>query len=68
MKKFLASLFGIASVTASAAGMQTITVDEQHIQMGLAEGQVGEYYLRFNGSRIKHSTRSMGEPCTRGRT
>ena len=22
----------------------------------------------FSGSRIKHSTRSMGEPCTRGRT
>lgn len=44
MKKFLASLFGIASVTVSAASMQVITVDEQHIQMGLAEGQVGEYY------------------------
>jgi hypothetical protein len=44
MKKFLASIFGIVSVTASAAGMQTIKVDEQHIQMGLAEKQVGEYY------------------------
>jgi hypothetical protein len=45
MKKFLASLFSIATVTASAAGMQAIKVDEQHIQMGLAEGQVGEYYV-----------------------
>src|SRR5690606_19323349 len=44
MKKFLASLFGVASLTASAAGMQVIKVDEQHIQMGLAEGQVGKYY------------------------
>lgn len=44
MKKFLASLFGIVSVTASAAGMQIIKVDEQHVQMGLAEGEVGEYY------------------------
>ncbi|GGD09484.1 hypothetical protein [Halopseudomonas salina] len=44
MRKFLASLLSIASVTASAAGLQIIKVDEQHIQMGLAEGQVGEYY------------------------
>lgn len=45
MKKFIASLFGIASVTAGAAEIQTIKVDAQHVQMGLAEGQTGEYYL-----------------------
>ena len=44
MKKLIAALIGLASGTAMAAEIQTIKVDEKHIQMGLAEGQVGEYY------------------------
>ncbi|MCJ8314824.1 MAG: hypothetical protein HRU38_22055 [Saccharospirillaceae bacterium] len=44
MNKILVSLFFIVSLTASAAEIQTITVDEKHIQIGLEKGQVGEFY------------------------
>nr|WP_086938052.1 hypothetical protein [Thaumasiovibrio occultus] len=45
MYKFFAALMTIASLTASAAGMQVITVDDQHIQMGGAENEEAEYYV-----------------------
>ena len=44
MSKILAALIFLFLTVNNAAAMQTIFIDDKHIQMGLPEGQEGEYY------------------------
>ena len=44
MKKVIASLMALMPIWSSADPVQTLIIDDEHIQMGLPEGEVGKYY------------------------
>ncbi len=53
MKNYLMSLLITIPFFSNAEEIQIIKVDEQHIQMGLAEGQVGKYYLIDSATQLQ---------------